>query len=317
MAAASIQFAVIPGRDPFGLTERGRRLYVYAAEVFCVLLLIHTRLTVPELFSGVLQKYWTLVVMAIAFLGVGLSEFFQRKGLPVLAEPLQRTGILLPLLPLLAFWLRVPAFLNEAAGLHYGKYALVWFLLGLLYARVAVSRRSFLFAFLAALAANFSLWSLLYHNDLSFLRHPQMWLIPFAVIVLAAEEINRDRLTEQQRDALRYLSLLIIYVSSTADMFIAGLGHSIFLPLVLALLSILGVLTGILLRVRAFLYLGVTFLFVVIFSMIWHAAVGQQHIWVWWTSGIVLGAAIITLFAIFEKRRNDVLRVVEEIRNWD
>jgi len=167
------------------------------------------------------------------------------------------------------------------------------------------------------LAANFGLWALLVHSHVDFLHHPQMWLIPFAVIVLVAEHQNRDRLTEAQANAFRYLALLVIYVSSTADMFIAGLGHSIILPLVLAVLSVLGVLSGIVLRVRAFLYLGITFLLLVVFTMIWHAAVGKHQIWVWWASGIVLGAAIIALFAIFERRRNDVLRVIDEIRKWD
>ena len=50
----------------------------------------------------------TLIVMGIAFLGVGLSEYFERRNLGVLAEPLQRTALLLPLLPVLAFWLRPP-----------------------------------------------------------------------------------------------------------------------------------------------------------------------------------------------------------------
>ena len=50
--------------------------------------------------------------------------------------------------------------------------------------------------------------------------------------------------------------------------------------------------------------------------MIWHAAVDRHHMWVWWVSGIVLGAAILALFAVFEKRRNDVLRLIEEIRHW-
>ena len=34
-------------------------------------------------------------------------------------------------------------------------------------------------------------------------------------------------------------------------------------------------------------------------------------------SGIVLGAGIIALFAVFEQRRNDVLRMLEEMRKWD
>jgi hypothetical protein len=51
-------------------------------------------------------------------------------------------------------------------------------------------------------------------------------------------------------------------------------------------------------------------------TMIWHAAVHQAHTWVWWASGIVLGVAILALFALFEKRRNDVLRLLEELRRW-
>jgi hypothetical protein len=331
--AAAVSFAVVPGRDPFGLSESGRKLYVYATEVLLLLLFVHARLTIPELFRGQLGQYWPFIVMVIAFAGVGLSEYFQRKGMPVLADPLRRTGIFLPIVPLLAFWVHPPVALYEflvdhfpgsrplmeylmKLEQHYDRYALLWFLLGLLYTVLAVTKRSYRFAALAALAANFSLWALLVHNNLQFLTHPQMWLIPFALILLVAEQLNRDRLSPQQSAALRYAALLMIYVSSTADMFIAGLGTSVVWPLLLAVLSIVGVLAGILLRVRAFLYLGVSFLFLVIFTMIWHAAVGKGQMWVWWVSGIVLGAAIISLFAIFEKRRNDVVRVLGEIRKW-
>jgi hypothetical protein len=54
----------------------------------------------------------------------------------------------------------------------------------------------------------------------------------------------------------------------------------------------------------------------VVFSQIWHAAVDQAQTWVWWASGIVLGLAILTLFALFEKRRNDVLNVIQELKRW-
>ena len=81
----------------------------------------------------------------------------------------------------------------------------------------------------------------------------------------------------------------------------------------LAGLSILGVLAGILLRVRAFLYLGTAFLVVALMTIIWHAA--ERHTWIWWLTGIVTGALIIALFGLFEKRRDDVLRVVEELKH--
>jgi hypothetical protein len=186
----------------------------------------------------------------------------------------------------------------------------------LLYSLVALTRQSFRFAVIAAVAGNFALWSLWQHSGVSFLIHPQLWLIPLGLIVLVSEQIHRDQLQPAQSLGLRYTGLGLIYLSSTADMFITGLGNSLWLPLVLMVLSIGGVLTGILLRVRAYLFLGIGFLFLVIFSMIWHAAVDLAQTWVWWASGIVLGAAILTLFAVFEKRRNDVLQIVEQVKQW-
>jgi hypothetical protein len=332
---AVLRFAIVPGREPFGLSESGRTLYVYAAEMLAVLLLVHLRLNVPRLIPPVLARYWPLAIMGIAFLGVGVAEWFERRGWRVLAEPLRRTGVFLPLLPLLAFWVRdltgvretlnenVPAlspllvYLDRMEG-SFGMHAGVWFILGMLYALVAVSRRSFRFALLAALAANFGLWVIFANvHGLHFIAHPQLWLIPLALILLVAEHINRDRLTEPQATALRYLALTMLYVSSTADMFIAGIGNSVLLPIILAVLSVLGILAGILLRVRAFLFQGLMFLFVVVFTMIWHAAVQRGQTWVWYVSGIILGAAILALFALFEKRRNDVQRVMQELKRWE
>jgi hypothetical protein len=44
--------------------------------------------------------------------------------------------------------------------------------------------------------------------------------------------------------------------------------------------------------------------------------VDRAQTWVWWASGIALGAAILTLFALFEKRRNGVLKVFDALRRW-
>ena len=76
-----------------------------------------------------------------------------------------------------------------------------------------------------------------------------------------------------------------------------------------------GVLAGIMLRVRAFLYLGTMFLVVALMTIIWHAA--EQWTWIWWVTGIVVGVAMIALFGLFEKRRDDVLRVVEQLKHWE
>jgi hypothetical protein len=175
----------------------------------------------------------------------------------------------------------------------------------------------FVFLLGVVVAANFGLWVIMAQQpELSFALHPQFWLAPLGLIVLATEQLHRAELGEEAAVTLRYFGLLLIYLSSSADMFITGLGNSVLLPIVLALMSVAGVLAGILLRVRAFLLCGIAFLVLVIFSQIWHAAVDRAQTWVWWASGIVLGAAILALFAVFEKRRNDVLRLLDDFRRW-
>ena len=101
-----------------------------------------------------------------------------------------------------------------------------------------------------------------------------------------------------------------------ADLFLTGLGNGVQLPSALALLSVAGVLLSTVLRVRAFLFLGVTFLSLGAFAQIWHAAVGRAQAWAWWASGIVLGAAVLTLFALSERRRDGVLKVLDALRRW-
>lgn len=304
---AALAAALLPGRDPLGLSERGRTAYVYAAEALGGLLFLHIRVTMPWLFSGWFTQFWPLVVMAIAFVGVGLGEVFQRRRERVLAEPLHTTGVLLPLLPAIGFWV-VSSQVN---------YSLLLLSIGVLYAAMSMLRRSFMYGVLAAVAANGSLWYLFHEREgVSFFDHPQLWLIPPALSALIAGYINRDRLTAQQSAALRYACAIVIYVSSTADIFINGVASAPWLPAVLAALSILGVLAGIWLRVRAFLYLGTAFLVVAILTIIWHAAINQHRPYILFASGIVTGALILALFGLFEKRRDDVLRMVEELKHW-
>jgi hypothetical protein len=308
LAAAALVAALVPGRDPFGLSERGRTVYVYTAEALAALLFLHIRVTMPWLFRGWFLRFWPLVVMLVAFVGVGLGELFDRRRQRVLSEPLQNTGALLPLLPALGFWIL-------SSEVHY---SLLLLSIGVLYAALSALRQSFLYGMLAAIAANGSLWYLLYRGDgLGLFEHPQLWLIPPALSLLAAGYINRERLSAEQMAALRYFAAIVIYVSSTADVFINGVAEAPWLPAVLAGLSILGVLAGILLRVRAFLYLGTAFLVVALMTIIWNAAIHQQRTWILWVAGIVTGVAIIALFGLFEKRRDDVLRVVEQLKHWE
>ena len=318
LIAAALHFAMSPGRDPLNLRPAGRQGYVYAAETLLVAMFLHVRLTMLWLFHGFFMQYWPLIVILIAFIGVALGERFQSAqpadpaadsffGKRVLALPLWRTGIFLPLLPVLGF-------LALDSKVHFSAQLL---LIGLLYGVVAIRRRSFGFALLAALAGNGGLWYFLHHVDgFSLMQHPQLWLIPFALSVLAAGYLNRDRLTGEQLGWLRYGCMTTVYLSSTVEIFLNGVAQSPWLPMVLAVLSVAGVLAGIMLRVRSFLFLGSVFLLLALVTMIWYASADLGWTWLWYVAGIVLGGAIITLFALFEKKRSQIVRVLNEMKEW-
>ncbi len=305
LAAGCICLAVVPGADPLGLSLRGRTVYVYAAEAIGVLLGVHLWLTVPELFRlEIIEQYWMYLVMLVAFVGAGLAEWFHRRGVGVLAEPLERTALALPLAPALGFWMvteSTPAF---------------WFLATLFYGVMAINRRSGWMALAAVVTGNLGLWVLWHRWELNFLDRPQLWLIPAALCALVAEYVHHDRLREGPSAAIRYMALSMIYVSSTVE-FMRGVGESVWLPLVLIGLSLTGVLAGILLRVQSFLYLGVTFVLFVLVRMIFYAAFQQGQMWVFWSACVCLGAVIIGLFAVFEKRRNDVLAALGRFKQWE
>jgi len=300
-----LRWAMSPGADPFGLSVRGRTVYVYMAEALLVLVGIHLRLTVPELFTHhIIRRYGLFLAMGLAFAWAALAEWCQRRGVKVLAEPLANTALALPLAPMAGFWL-----LPHASPV-------VWGLMALFYGLMAAMRRSLPLGILAVLTGNVGLWVLWHRWQLDLLVHPQLWLIPPALAALVAEYFGRNRLKPAQATALRYVGLATVYLSSTADMFIAGIGHSLTLPLVLLGLSVAGVLLGMALRVRSFVYLGTTFLLVVVASLVKYLTFDLHQTWILWVCLIVAGGSLIALFALFEKRRNDIQAALARFRGW-
>ena len=196
--------------------------------------------------------------------------------------------------------------------------SLFMLLAGILYLMVSISRQSLWSGLAAVIFGNSALW-LFYHEHLTleFLSRPQLWLIPPAVSVLVAGQFHRDRLTASQLATLRYISAAVIYLSSTGEIFMTGLGQNLWQPMVLAVLSVLGMFGGMLLQVRAFLYLGSLFLLMSVVTMVAHAQQRLDHVWPWWAFGIGLGTAILVMFGLFEKRRNEMRSMTSRLREWD
>ena len=304
---ACLAAALISGRDPFGLSERGRTVYVWVTEALVVMLVMHLRLTMPWLFGGWVQAVWPLLIVGLAFVGLGVSEWAKRNKLGVLADPLERTGMMLPVLPLLTHWI-VPS------QVHYGVSLLC---ASVAYASFGYLRKSMLYWGASVITGNAALWFALHSTDFQFTQHPQLWVIPPALSLLAIVQILKERLPREQVVAGRYLATSSIYVASTAEVFIQGIAEAPWLPIVLAALSICGIVAGIALRIRAMLWLGSMFLCVAMFTVIWHAAVDLEQTWVWYVSGIVMGVVILTIFALFEKRKEQLKGLVSKLQTWE
>jgi len=307
LVAALIVMAVLPGRDPLGLSWQGRAGYVYAAQVAGGLLFAHIYLTRPQWFGQQWSEFWPYIILLIAFAGAAVGELFQRTGTRVLAKPLQRTGTFLPLLPAIGMW-----FVASNSD-----YSFFLFGAGILYMGLSIGRKSLASAVAAGVAANGALWSLLDDRGFALFSQPQLWLIPLALSVLIAAEINRTRIPESTMTMLRYGAMMVVYLSSAGEIFIRGVGQALWPPMVLLALSLVGAMAGIVLHIRAFLYMGVTFVMLSMLSMVWHAARSINHVWPWWAFGIGLGLCILVFFGFFEKNRDRVMELVERLKEWE
>jgi len=76
-------------------------------------------------------------------------------------------------------------------------------------------------------------------------------------------------------------------------------------------------LLGIMLRIRAFLYLGAAFTLMAMISMVWHATRIFEQTWPWWAFGFSLGIALLVLFGLFEKKKEEVQLLIARMRSWE
>ena len=309
MIIGLISIAVRPEHDPFSFSLQGRQLYVYLAQLVAAGLVVHLYLSMPWLFQIGIKEYWPYIAMAICFGGVGLAHVLQQRNLNVLGQPLFTTAAILPVLTAAGIF----AIDSKADG------PLVMLTVGMAYLLISYMHRSPVSGAASILFGNLALW--MFYNErfpqFSFFDHPQLWLIPPAVSVLIAGQLNRKSLSNAQLAMLRYICVAVIYVSSTSEIFISGLGDKLWPPMVLAALSVAGIMAGILLQVRSFLYLGSLFLLMAMITMVAHAHQRLDHVWPWWAFGITLGVAILVMFGLFEKKKNEMKAFAGRLREWE
>ncbi|WP_442511922.1 hypothetical protein SH528x_003672 [Novipirellula sp. SH528] len=300
------------------LKDSYRRGLIIAAQVLGLLAWLHLFLCRRDFALFGLQAYWPYLVLFIAFLSVGLVEFLKRRGDSVLAGTLGQTSLYLPLIPAIGMLMSgggesiasaipgIPSLtilLTIAAGYYIGLSRL-W---NGLPPKV-----------LMVLFANSAFWSLLAQRPgWSFFSHPQFWLIPPAICVLIVAQMNREQLEARFLAAIRYSATILIYVSSTADMFVHQIGSSLWGPVILILLALAGIAAGVVLRVRPFLYLGSFFVLIGVISMVWHAQRSIDQVWPWWVFGITTGVGLLVALMSIEKNKGKLQQLSARLATWE
>ena len=306
-------------RERLNLSDPQRITLIAAAQVLAVLTWLHVFLCRPDwTFTG-LREFWPYIVMALSFLTVGATAWARRHGDEVMSRTLKQTALYLPLLPVLGFWLSGAFHRFDWAFAEGGVRYDVLLVIGTIYYIAIASMWKGIMPRVAAIILGNAAWwvVLIQWPGWDFLSHPQIWLIPPAACVLVVSQLYSDRLDSRVLSAIRYATTLVIYVSSTADMLIQQIGTTLAGPIILILLALAGMLAGVVLRVQAFLYLGATFVFLGVTSMVWHAQRAFDSVWPWWVFGISTGLCLLIGLMAIEKYKPQLRQYANQLASWE
>lgn len=312
-----IQFAAWPqGWDRFANPSL-RTVAVYAAEIVIAVWCASTYYQFPDLFSrGLFLNWWPVILFAIAFASTLLGEWLKQIQLPLLADPIRRSSLLLPIIPLAGVW-AIQSDRTAMLWSDFERFAVLLLIASSLYGLHGWMRGSVALRGLSACLVLLGFWSFLHSNpDMRFFEHPQFWLMPPAICSLIFIEWNRSRLDETVVTAVRYLSILVAYLSSTSEIFFRSFEGNLWPPIFLSFWAVSGIMAGIVLRVRAFLFCGLVFVAIGLFGMVWHAAQAIEQVWPWWAFGIATGVSLIFMLGYFEKNRPRIINYLEELKSW-
>ncbi len=323
LSALSGVIAILSGpgsswRERLRLSDQHRTLMIIAAQALGGIAWLHIFLCKTHWAFIGLRGYWPYIVMALAFLSVGATEWARRRNDEVMSRTLSHTALYLPLVPVVGFWLSGLA--DDFDWAFRGgrvRYDVVLAIGSIYYIGISSMWKGIMPRITAIVLGNAAWWVVLVQNPgWGFLSHPQAWLIPPAVCVLVAAHLYRQRLDPAVASGIRYASTLVIYISSTADMLLQQIGTNLAGPIILVLLALAGMAAGVVLRVRPFLYLGAMFVFLGVTSMVWHAHRAFDAVWPWWVFGITTGICLLAGLMAIEKNKPKLREYASRLATW-
>jgi hypothetical protein len=281
--------------------------WVYIAQLCLACIYAYLRRTTDVLTA--LDAYAAIVLILGAYILIGVKQLATREHLDFVVRPTYVVSLLTAVGTILTVgWqalIAAPTLMSPMA---------TWLAAGF-FTHLARHARLKPFVYAAALLFNGGLYLLWWAIGLS---DQQGFLIPAGVLLLWLAQCNRRDLSRATVNRLRLTGLLIIYGSSAFALLQGGIGVG--LPaLILAVTCVLGILAGIALRIRAYLYLGALFLLLDVAEQLLFFS--TQYAPAKWIIGFSLGLLLVGLAVLFESRRETVLArikaVTQELTQWE
>ena len=244
--------------------------------------------------------------LAYGFTLLGVAVLARRRKLVDVADATRKS---LAVLPLVVAVLTMRGATDAAAGFAIGA--------SLLYGAAAFTEKSRAFGSLAAIAANAALIVFALAQGLDGI---EIWLGPLGLLVAAIAQIFASRLSPSARSAVRIIGGVLLYLPSGFKLALRlGAAEDATYSVVFGVVCLLGVLAGVVLRVRAYLALGTLALTLDIVANLVHAGLRDHRL------GFVIlsvsGLAIIGVMIFLTLRRDRawaiVGRVRTRLRGWE
>jgi hypothetical protein len=245
------------------------------------------------------------LLMLFGFADLGISQLLERQKLRLYARPTFYASLLMPLIPLGQALAR--GSLDEAS-------LFVLFSAGSFYGVVCWQTGWKSLGYAAGALYNLFLWLAWIQIGWRLAEAPQFYLIPVGVSAILLAEVNRVEWGRASVNAIRSLGSLTITVATALPMWQL---QSFGAWATLLLLSLGGILTGLGLRVQAFLGLGlVGFAFALFYPL---GRAGMENPLARWALMLGLGLLLI-LFVALSERQNFRARVracYDAVRRWE
>ncbi len=243
--------------------------------------------------GGVLGQYKTFIILLASFLMFGLSILLKKAKQSIYVNPFSKTSLYMPVV-VVFLALSDPSFKNIIAV----------FVASLFYSLISHLNKNKRIFSVAVLFFNLGIWGILYKNGITNVSY---YLIPFGIVALMVLELNKNVIKVKDLKTYRSIASTLIYLSGSFQMYES---MSLKGSLLVFGFSLAGILLGVFLKVKLYLYIGSGFMILTVISNLIFFSL--KYTMIWWILGTLTGLGLIAVTSFLDKKRQEY----DSIQNW-